>query len=67
VNTAIKRGTVRRSPVVLLALLAGSIAGTRMTAMSQSITEFVKALPDKVDRWNRIEPPGTYSPLTLSD
>ena len=35
--------------------------------MPQSITEFVKALPDKVDRWNRIEPPGTYSPQTLSD
>jgi len=38
-----------------------------MTAMPQSITEFVKALPGKVDRWNRIEPPGTYSPQTLSD
>jgi hypothetical protein len=67
VNAATKKGAVRRSPVVLLALLAGSIAGARMTAMPQSITEFVKALPDKVDRWNRIEPPGTYSPQTLSD
>jgi hypothetical protein len=52
--------------VVLLALLAGLIAGTRMTAMPQSITEFVKALPDKVDRWNKVEPPGTYTPQTLS-
>jgi hypothetical protein len=48
-------------------LLAGSIAGARMTAMPQSITEFVKGLPDKVDRWNRVETPGTYSPKTLSD
>lgn len=35
--------------------------------MPQSITEFVKALPDKVDRWNRVEPPEAYSPETLSD
>jgi hypothetical protein len=53
--------------VVLLALLAGSIAGARVTAMPQSVTEFVKALPGKVDRWNRVEPPATYSPQTLSD
>jgi hypothetical protein len=38
-----------------------------MTAMPQSITDFLKALPDKVDRWNRVEPPGIYSPKTLSD
>jgi len=38
-----------------------------MTAMPQSITEFVKALPVKVDRWNKVEPPGTWSPGTLSN
>jgi hypothetical protein len=37
-----------------------------MTAMPQSINEFLKALPDKVDRWNKVEPPGTYAPQTLS-
>jgi hypothetical protein len=67
VKATIKDGTIRRSPVILLGLLAGLIAGTRMTAMPQSITEFVKALPDKVDRWNKVEPPGTYSPKTLSN
>ena len=34
--------------------------------MPQSVTEFAKALPDKVDRWNRVEPPGAYTPRTLS-
>ncbi len=34
--------------------------------MPQSTTDFVKALPDKVERWSRVEPPGTYSPQTLS-
>lgn len=57
---------MRRNPVILLGLLAGLIAGTRMTAMPQSVTAFVKALPDKVDRWTRVEPPDTYSPETLS-
>ena len=66
-NATIKTRTIRRSPVVLLGLLAGLIAGTRMTAMPQSIAEFVKALPEKVDRWNRVEPPETYSPKTLSN
>jgi Family of unknown function (DUF6599) len=67
VNAAIKTGTIRRSPVVLLGLLAALVAGTRMTAMPQSIAEFVKVLPGKVDRWNRVEPPETYSPKTLSN
>ncbi|HSA94862.1 MAG TPA: hypothetical protein VLJ16_02340, partial [Acidobacteriota bacterium] len=59
-NAAIKTGTKRRSPVVLLGLVAALVAGTRMTAMPQSIAEFVKVLPEKVDRWNRVEPPGSY-------
>ena len=62
-----KRGTKRRGPVVRLALIAGLIAGTGMTAMPQTVNEFVKILPDKVDRWSRVEPPATYSPKTLSD
>jgi hypothetical protein len=66
-NAAPKRGRIRRSRAVLLGLLAGLIVGTRMTAMPQSIAEFAKVLPEKVDRWNRVEPPATYSPKTLSD
>jgi hypothetical protein len=67
VNATIKMGTMRRRPAILLALAAGLIAGTRMTAMPQSVTDFIKVLPDKVDRWNKVEPPGTYTPRTLSD
>jgi hypothetical protein len=53
--------------VVRAALLAGMIAGTGMTAMPQTVNDFVKVLPGKVDRWTRLEPPGTYTPGTLSD
>ena len=66
-KATIKKWTIRRNPVILLALLSGMIAGTRMIAMPQSITEFAKVLPDKVDRWNKVEPPGTYTPQTLSN
>lgn len=66
-KATIKTGTIRQSPVVLLALLAGLIAGTRTAAMPQTINDFAKILPDKVDRWNKVEPPGTYSPETLSN
>jgi hypothetical protein len=37
-----------------------------MTAMPQTVDEFVKILPDKIDRWNKVEPPETYTPQTLS-
>jgi hypothetical protein len=67
VKAPIKKGTIRRNPAILLALLAGMIAGARMTAMPQSITEFAKILPDQVDRWNKVDPPETFSPETLSN
>ena len=38
-----------------------------LTAMPQTVNDFAKVLPDKVDRWNRVEPPETYSPQTLSN
>lgn len=65
-NAAIKTGTIRQRPLALLGLLTALVAGMRTTAMPQSIAEFVKALPGKVDRWNRVEPTETYSPATLS-
>jgi hypothetical protein len=67
VKSTIEKETMRRGPVVLLVLLAGSIAVTRMNAMPQSLTEFAKALPGTVDRWNKVEPAETYSPQTLSN
>jgi hypothetical protein len=60
------RGTMRRNPFVILALAAGMIAGTGVTAMPQTVNDFAKILPDKVDRWSRVEPSATYAPATLS-
>jgi Family of unknown function (DUF6599) len=57
---------MRPKPMIILALFVGFIAGTRMTAMPQTVNDFAKVLPAKVDRWNRVEPTATYTPATLS-
>ena len=57
---------MRPKPLIILALFVGAFAGTRMTAMPQTVNDFAKVLPAKVDRWNKVEPTAPYSPATLS-
>lgn len=39
----------------------------RMTAMSETVSEFNKVLPEKIDGWKKAGPPDLYTPENLSN
>ncbi len=58
--------TQRRSPVTAFIVLMLVILGLRMDAMSETVSEFNKILPETIDGWEKTGPPGLYTPENLS-
>ena len=55
---------MRRNPMILLALFVGMVAGTRMTAMPQTVNEFDRVLPGTIDGWTK-GPASEYTPQQI--
>jgi hypothetical protein len=55
-----------RAPAGIFILVLAALALTRMTAMSETVSEFDKVLPETIDVWKKAGPPGVYTPETLS-
>jgi hypothetical protein len=58
--------TQRRKCVTAFIVLMLVIVGLRMIAMSKTVTEFNKILPETIDGWKKAGPPGLYTPENLS-
>jgi hypothetical protein len=57
----------RRESIIAFVFFAGMIAAMRMTAMSKTVSEFNKILPETIDGWKKAGPPALYTRQSLSD
>ncbi len=57
----------RRELIAAFVIFAGLTAGMRMTAMSETVSEFNKILPETIDGWKKAGPPALYARENLSD
>ena len=58
--------TQRRNPITPFIVFMVMIMCLRMIAMSETVSEFNKILPETIDGWKKAGPPGLYTPETLS-
>ncbi len=56
----------RHDSVTAFIVLMLVVVGLRMDAMSETVSEFNRILPEKIDGWEKTGPPGLYTPENLS-